>query len=206
MSADVFRMNRFTLRFVDAAVEAAYAAEHARKSVRPVRIAVAAVVAIFSLTYLLVFSGIIPAGRVTGRTGAALIVFSAILYALSRQPLFLRRQQPILLALFCLLSATFIVTSSGRSTEFLDSWRFSLMVFFSFSIYSLTKLRFPLATMAGWLSVAAYLSYMGGLNLLDGPTLWRHGVTLGIANLFGMLICYQMDGAAKICFLGPDVS
>jgi len=38
MSNDAFRMNRFTLRFADAAVEAAYSAEHARKSVRPIRI------------------------------------------------------------------------------------------------------------------------------------------------------------------------
>jgi hypothetical protein len=38
MSNDAFRMNRFTLRFADAAVEAAYSAEHARKSVRAIRI------------------------------------------------------------------------------------------------------------------------------------------------------------------------
>ena len=41
MNADAFRMNRFTLRFAGADVEAAYAQEQARKAVRPVRIALA---------------------------------------------------------------------------------------------------------------------------------------------------------------------
>ena len=197
MNDDVFRMNRFTLRFVDAAVEAAYAAEHARKSVRQIRISIVALVAIMALTYLLAIFGIIPAGKITGRSGAAVIVFSAILYALSRRPLFLDRQQPILLALFCLLSAMLIVGSSHRSAEFLVLWRFPMMLFLMFSIYSLARLRFPLATMAGSFHVAAYVGYIGSFSLLDGPTLGGHGIALGLANLWGMLICYQMDGAER---------
>ena len=202
MSDDAFRMNRFTLRFADAAVEAAYAEEHARKSVRPIRIVLAAIIVMVVLLSLLIIIlvpfGIMPRpGRNMERGAVVMILLCAIVYALSRQPLFLRRQQAILFAVFCLLSAMFIVGVSRMPAEYLLTRGFLTMLIHMFTIYSLAKLRFPQATMAGWLGAAAYLGYMAGLNLLDGPTLARDGVTLGLANLWGMLICYQMDGAAR---------
>jgi guanylate cyclase len=65
------------------------------------------------------------------------------------------------------------------------------------TIYSLARLRFPQAALAGWLGTAAYVGYLAGSNLLEGPALARHGITLALANLWGMLICYQMEVAAR---------
>jgi hypothetical protein len=124
MNGNALRMNRFTLRFADAAVEGAYAEEHARKSVRPIRILLAAIVGISVLIYLLVAIlaplGIVahPGGNLERRL-AVLILLCAILYALSRQPLFLRRQQTILFAVFCVFSAMVIVTTGRMPADFL---------------------------------------------------------------------------------------
>ncbi|MCX7166386.1 MAG: hypothetical protein NTV11_08935 [Rhodocyclales bacterium] len=46
MNADTARMNRFTLRFADAELEQAFAEEQARKSLRPIRIALVCAAAI----------------------------------------------------------------------------------------------------------------------------------------------------------------
>ena len=201
MSDDAFRMNRFTLRFADAALEAAYSEEHARKSVRPFRIVLAASAVLMALIYLLVFSGIIMryVGSMEEPTAAMIVLCAllALLYALSRQPLFLRWQQTILFAVICLLSAMAIVGSSRLPAEVLLTRGFLGMLVHMFLIYSLAKLRFPQATMAGWLGVAAYLGYMAGSHFLYGPDVGRHAAWLGLANLWGMLICYQMDGAAR---------
>jgi len=202
MNDGAFRMNRLTLRFADAAEEAAYAEEHARKSVRPIRIVLAAIVVLMVLVYLM-FISLVPLGIIArpgenmARALVVVILFCAILYALSRQPMFLRRQQTILFAVMCLFSAIVIMVTSPMPAEYLLTRGWLLMLLHMFSIYSLAKLRFPQATMAGWLGAAAYLGYMAGPNLLDGPALARHGVTLGLANLWGMLICYQMDGSSR---------
>ena len=195
-------MNRLTLRFADAAMEAAYAEEHARKSVRPIRILLGAIMVMAVLTYLLIVtfapSGIVasPGGGVQ-RPLAFVILVCAVFYALSRQPLFLRRQQTVLFALFCLFSAMVVVASSRMPAEFLVTRGWLNMLLQLFTIYSLAKLRFPQATIAGWLGAAAYVGYMAGSDFLDGSALARHGITLGLVNLWGMLICYQMDVAAR---------
>ena len=198
MNDDALRMDRLTLRFAGAAVEAAYAEEHARTSVRPIRIVLAAIVVLAVLWYLLVSSGIVvrPGGGLEGPM-AVMIVLCAIVYVLSRRPLFLRWQQTILFAVFCLFSAIVIELSSRMPAEFLLTRGYVFMLLQLFTIYSLAKLRFPQATMAGWLGAAAYLGYMAGSNLLDGLAVARHAVPLGMGNLIGMLICYQMDDAAR---------
>ena len=53
MNPDAFRMNRFTLRFADPAMEAVFADEQARKAVRPVRIALACLGALGVCWYVL---------------------------------------------------------------------------------------------------------------------------------------------------------
>ena len=150
------------------------------------------------LIYLLITTGMMvrPGGSLENPI-AVVIVFCAIVYALSRQPLFLRWQQTILFAVFCLFSAIVIVLSSRMPADVLLTRGYVFMLLHMFTIYTLAKLRLPQATLAGWLGAAAYLGTMAGSDLLDGPALARHAVPLGVANVWGMLICYQMDDAAR---------
>ena len=199
-SDDAFRMSRFTLRFTDAAMEAVYAEEHARKSVRPFRVVLGACVAVAALVYVLVVF-LAPAGITKGPGGSrerplvVIVLVSAILYVLSRQPLFLRRQQTILLGIFCLFSSGVISLTSRMPADFLVTRGWLHMLLQTFTIYSIARLRFPQATIAGWLSAAAY--GVMAAQFLDGPSLERHAITLGLANIWGMLICYQLDGSAR---------
>jgi class 3 adenylate cyclase len=200
--ANPYRMSRLTLRFADAAVEAAYADEHARKSVRPFRILLAANVVVTALVYVLVVfvthAGIAarPGGSVE-RPLVMIVGTSALLYALSRQPLFLRRQQTILFVVFCLFSSGIISLASRMPADFLVTRGWLHMLLQTFTIYSIGRLRFPQATIAAWISAAGYLGAMAGTHLLDGSALGRHAVTLGLVNVWGMLICYQLDGSAR---------
>jgi hypothetical protein len=103
-------MNRFTLRFAGADMEAAFADEQARKAVRPVRIALVVLGALNAGQYVLtihVFKTIvvgIGALNTLLTTIAALLLY-ATFYVLTYRPVFLRRQQPIMFLLACLISA-----------------------------------------------------------------------------------------------------
>ncbi|MCX7166385.1 MAG: adenylate/guanylate cyclase domain-containing protein [Rhodocyclales bacterium] len=70
-----------------------------------------------------------------------------------------------------------------------------------FSIYGVFRLRFPAAVAAGWISMAMYLVLLSALGLLSGINMYRHAGALLTANLWGMLICYQMDLALRRAFL-----
>jgi class 3 adenylate cyclase len=195
-------MSRYTLRFRDPAVEAAYAEEHARKSLRQIRIMLASILAIGLLFYLLIIS-LAPLGIMTPRgeniwgRAASLILVCAILYALSHQPMFLRRQQTILFTAFCLFSVGLINLTSRMPADALVSRGQQLLLVQTLLIYSLAKLRLPQATLAAWVSAAGYLGYMASASLLDGLAVARHGIALGFVNLLGMVICYQLDDAAR---------
>lgn len=202
MSDDGFRMHRFTLRFADAAAEATYAEEHARKSVRTFRILIAAVIGGMVLVYLMVHllpTGILvrPGATATGRSLVIGILVNAGIYALSYHRVFLRRQQAILLTVFCLFSVWIISVTSRMPADFLATRGWILMLLHTFTVYTIAKLRFPQATVAVWLGAAGYVGYMAGAHLLDGHVLARHAITLALANFWSMLICYQLDVSAR---------
>jgi class 3 adenylate cyclase len=202
MHDDAFRMDPLTLRFADRAAEAAYAAEHARKALRPVRILIAAIAAFVVLQYV-VMSTLAPRGVITDASGsfavrAILVVAScAVLYAITWLPTFLDRQQAVILCSFAALGAMAIVGTARMPEEFLVTRGFLNMMGFLLTVFSLTRLRFPQAAALAWLSTVAYVAYLAKLDVLEPAALVRHGVTLSLTNIWGMLICYQMDVASR---------
>ena len=181
MSANPFRMNRFTLCFADAAVETAYAEEHARTSLRQIRIMMAAVLIMTILRHLLETSlgssGIVTQrGESTWIRPVGLALAGALIYAWSYWPQFRRRQQAILIGMVCLYAFSIIRLRSLMSPDLLVARGYVEMLIVLFTIYTLSKLQFPPAALAGWLTAGAYLGYLGGTHLLDSHALARHGV------------------------------
>ncbi len=202
MNDETLRMNRFTLRFARAGVEAAFAEEQARKAVRPVRIALACLGALFVGNYVLtihVFKSIVVGIGALNMLYATIwvLVTNALVYALTYRPVFLRRQQLIMFLVACLGSVAITLVTARLPLEVLESRGFTFMLVYVFFIYSVFRLRFPHAVLAGWLGTAFLVGYIFGLNLLGPTAAGRTAFVLGIANCGGMLICYQMDVAAR---------
>ncbi len=202
LNDEALRMNRFTLRFAGAEVEAAFVEEQARKAVRPVRIALACLgalsVCIFILT-ILVFKGIVVGigARYTLLYTIAALVIYAVVYALTYRPVFLKRQQLIMFLLACLISVAITQANARLPLEIMESRGFTLPLMYTFFIYSVFRLRFPQAVLAGWLGAAFFIGYIFGMDLMGHTAAGRTAFVLGMANCGGMLICYQMDVSAR---------
>ena len=194
------RMNRLTLRFADAELEKAFAEEQARKSLRPIRIALVCAAAI---TLFLVWPAtfwISPSTRewMSGIVAMTLATVG-LCYALTHRQIFLYRHQRLMLAMACVMSLGMVRAVSLSPT--FEASGFFLMTIHLFSIYGVFRLRFPAAVAGGWISMVMYLALLSALGLLPGISIYRHAGALLTANLWGMLICYQMDLALRRAFL-----
>lgn len=200
MKPDTARMNRLTLRFADAELETAFAEEQARKSLRPIRIALvcAAALLLFLLWPAIVWAS--PSTREWMPGIVALVLVTVgFCYALTHTKSFLYRHQWMMLAMACVMSLG-LVRAVSLSPTF-EASGFFMVTIHLFSIYGLFRLRFPAAVAAGWTSMAMYLVLLSTLGLLSGINMYRHAGALLFANLWGMLICYQMDLALRRAFL-----
>lgn len=199
---DPFRMNRLTLRFADADAEAVFVDEQARKAVRPVRIALACLAALSVSYYVLtihVFQSIMVGIGSTAllRTMIGSLVVYCVAYALTFHRGFLKRQQVIMFILACLVSVGITRAAARLPLEVLESRGFTMIVTYTFFIYSVFRLRFPQATLAGWLGAVLFVGYLYGMDLMSPTATGRSALLLGIANFGGMLLCYQMDVSAR---------
>lgn len=201
MNADTARMNRLTLRFTDTGLEKAFAEEQARKSLRPIRIALVCAGTLFVVSSPVVIQ-IAPYIRDhLPRIVALVLATLGLCYALTHTQVFLRRHQWLMLALACLMSVGIISLAREYSQQMREASGFFFMVIHLFSIYGLFRLRFPAAVAGGWISMAMYLVLLSALGLLPESAVFRHASALLTANLWGMLICYQMDLAIRRAFL-----
>ena len=196
---DAFRMNAFSLRFADARVEASFAEEQARKSLRPVRVAL---VTMILLTVILALAfrylpHLLPAGSLAQWIVLGGAGICAAFLALSHSQLFLRRQQAVMLVVACLASAGLALGSTQVSLDLVVSRGYLLIVIHTLTIYSVFRLRFPAAAAAGWLSLGIWVGGLAATDVLTGVDIFRHAVVLVIANVWGMVICYQIDVAAR---------
>ena len=105
MADDALRMNRLSLRFADARVEASFAEEHAQKSLRPIRIAfiTGAVFLAFALT-VSIYSSHIMSGAFNKWLMVIGIGACVAFHVASAMPSFLRWQQQATLVAVCIFS------------------------------------------------------------------------------------------------------
>ncbi len=206
MNAEALRMNRLTLRFTDAQAEAAFAHEQALKAVRPVRITMVFLAALMAAYYLLtvhVFKSIVVGigeASLLRAVIAGVVVYGAV-YALTYRPAFLAHQQAVMFVLAGLISVGIMRGSSRLPTDVMESRGFTIMMIYIFFIYSVLRLRFVQATLAGWLGAALFTGALFAFGALSETAAGRTAFLLGMANCGGMLICHQMEVAARKEFI-----
>ena len=151
MHGDAFRMNRFTLRFAGADVEAAYAEEQARKAHGPFRVAIVSAIAFM----LLLWAGIhwiVPqisgAQTYVAKWMLLALCVIALCFPLSYGRFFLRHQQFITLSVACLFSLVSAYHASLLPQLMFVASGFVLFVLYTSICYSILRLRFPAATFA----------------------------------------------------------
>ncbi len=202
MKTDAARMNRLTLRFTDAKLEASFAEEQARKSLRPIRIALVSAGALFLLVLwpvaIWVDSSMLEQ---MPRIIALALTTLGLCYALTHTQVFLLRHQWIMFAMACLMSVGLISVVPLYPPKELEGSGYVLLTIHLFSIYGVFRLRFPAAVAGGWIAMVMYLVFLRVLGVLPESAFSRHAGALLMANLWGMLICYQMDLALRRAFL-----
>jgi adenylate cyclase len=195
-------MHPLTLRFRDAAAEAFFASEQARKSLAPVRIGLAVLCALNLGFYLLtthLFPGVIlgfGAGDslhyVVGATFACAVVF-----ALTYTPLFIQGHQLAMGLLACVLWIVVVRSCAQLPPAVLEARGYTMPLIFTFVVYSVFRMRMVAASSCGWLGALLVVGTMAALGWESPTAAVRTALLLAAANVVGMLVCWQVDDAAR---------
>jgi len=199
MTADTARMHRLTLRFADAQLEKDFAEEQARKALKPFRAAMICVAVVMFIIWLLMDKLLPQIPDAKARLSMPMLVMLAILaygYARSYMRSFLRMHQLSVLAGAWALAAALVGICSLMPRASLDAVGMMVIVH-TLNVYSIVRLRFPVACYCGWGTAAIYLGYLSYTGALEGTELARHASMLLLANLFGMIAAFQMDQSAR---------
>jgi signal transduction histidine kinase len=196
MSEEATRMHPLSLRFVDAGLEASFAEEQARKAVRPGRMTCLCAAAVMSLLWVLVLVfDPLREGRTRATAMLAVfLAFTALFYAFTYTRGFLRHHQIATAPWMYLFGVGMILAFPVEPpSRFMMPSLLVLLVIHIFNTYTNLRLRFPIATVAGWLTAAAYLAYLAThVPWREEHLLWVAFFLTG-ANVFGMLSSYQME-------------
>jgi signal transduction histidine kinase len=185
-------MHPISLRFTDPALEAAFVEDQALKAIRQNRLALmcgaGVAVAFWGVAHVLVRDIPGAQGWFAARMGPLLGLFP-LAYAHMFTRSFARHHQRFIVAWTCLFVAAIILIAPLRPDPFLQPF----MLCAIFNAYTATRLRFPAATLAGWLTTALYLAIRGGTGAVPIDVLGLTASVLAIANVFGMFTAYQLD-------------
>jgi signal transduction histidine kinase len=196
MRDDATLMNRFSLRFADAGLEASFAEEQARKAQRPARMTALWGGGIVLVLWALAGVTMPQIPHAQARIAVPMIVLLGSLalgYALFSRPRFLRFHQLITMTGICVGAAVIVGLASLTPRATFLAVGYLLVIIHTFNTYALVRLRFPAAVACAWLSALIYLGYLGATGALTGGAFWTHAIALGMANAWGMLVCYQLD-------------
>jgi adenylate cyclase len=195
-------LDPWTLRFCDTALETGYRSSEDPKSVRIMRVGIVAAVALFALSSVIV--AFAPAA-LRGSLGPAEVTVAFLAVAAGGAALFastytapFRKHPQLSLAALCAAAA--IGMASGLRflpAEFVANRGFMFLLFHTFTIYSLLRLRLVPAVVAGWGALALYIIAVRSWHVMDDLALARQVFWLVSGNLWGTMICYQVDRALR---------
>jgi signal transduction histidine kinase len=190
-------MHPVTMRFRDTDLEAAFVAAQALRSRRPLRIALLCSVVVMLAFWALVQVFEVPLPEARAKTTWRLVAFLsviALLYALTTTRGFSRYHQIATAAAMTLFAAVVTYTEPvARPQHFLMPALLVVLVIHIFNGYSNLRLRFPVATVIGWLAAAMYLGHLAASGRYAGEYLTWVAFMLVAANAFGMVSSYQME-------------
>ena len=204
MNTDPARMNPFTLHFADAALEQSFREERARKMVKPFRVTMLGGFVVM-LSFWLLLPRLFPAfpdARLRSAVPMLIFLSFTLWFALrSSFPSFVRRQQSIVLGGMLGASVMCVAISSALPLALLPRLGLGILLMHTLNIYSIVRLRFPLACAGGWTTALIWVGYFGRTGSLVGTDLAISSVTLVFANVFGMIAGYQFDQGVRREFL-----
>ncbi len=209
MGDDALRMNRFSLRFADPGLEAAFTSDQVRKVLRPVRVVGLVVIAVVFCFWVLLnhTTSQVPQARALFFVPTfAILAILALAYALTYTKAFLKGYGTGAVIIVCAISAVYAwIAAIAPPETVVLAGLLILMVIHTLNGYSLLRLRFPAAVAGGWLGAAVFLGYLGYAHVLTGDGLLRSSVALILANVFGMLVAYQLDLFARREFVAMQL-
>jgi class 3 adenylate cyclase len=189
-----------TLHFRDAAMEARFREAEGARSLRILRFAMlAGIVLVVAMGVAIdLFTsrelrGIESMTMFTLPAAALLLVGLAGTFAAPVQ----RHAQAAVVVLSVLFAAAVVWGLRRLPIEFVTHRGFMLLLLHLFTVHSLLRLRFLPAALAGALSIVVYGGLLAPSGILRTPDLARHVFWLCAANVWGMLICYQLDSSAR---------
>lgn len=203
MTANAFRMNRFTLRFSDADLERKFSDDIARKALKPFRMGVLSAIGVVLLIWLLLANLLpeVPDARTTLYWPMmGLLAIMSIGFLRSFLPNFAVRYQFFILLGAMTGAADLIWMLSHLTRASLGAITIMLVVH-TFNVYTILRLRFTWACCAGWGMTAMFLAYLGYSDAWVGIDLAGEASLLFITNLFGMIAAHQIEVSARREFL-----
>ena len=200
MTRESPRLHPVTLHFRDAAMESRFREAEGVRSLRILRFAMlAGIVLVVAMGVAIdLFTsrelrGIESMTTVTLAAAAILLAGLAGTFAAPVQ----RHAQWAVVVISVLFAAAVVWGLRRLPLEFVTHRGFMLLLLHLFTVHSLLRLRFLPAALAGALSVLVYVGLTAASGILKPPDLARHVFWLGAANVWGMLICYQLDLGAR---------
>lgn len=193
-------LHRLTLQFRDPALEARFRAAEGSRSLRTMRYAtLASMVLLLVLGTLLdeFTSSALRGGVVMKQAAFSGSVLLLAILGVSYTTLAQRHPQWSVVLISVLTGTGIGLGSNELPPEFVTHRGFMFLVLHLIIVYTLVRLRFGPAVVAGTLSVAGYLVMLTASGVASDETLARHFFWLFLANGWSMAICYQLDMAAR---------
>jgi hypothetical protein len=192
-------------RFSDAAVEAAFRADYAERSLRPLRVGLAVGLAIYA-AFGALDAYLIPEALAIALTLRFALVcpMAAGLLAWSLSPTFLRHMQAAGAVLGVVAGAGIVVMIAEATGPGRELYYAGLLLVLAFT-YTFLRLRFVAAVTASWIITGAYLATL----ILDPAPAGAAAVSnvaflLGF-DVIGMSACYTLERSARQEYLQRQV-
>jgi class 3 adenylate cyclase len=190
-----------TLRFADPSLEQAFVDEQSHKLIKPFRAAMALSAGISLLIWVSLGYVLSEFPNVQSQFAGpifAVVAVVALGFAWSYLPSFLKHQQSINLAGVWMVGAI-LVGMFGllpNASNVAQALLF-LVACHILNAYTIIRLRFPLASIGGWGTAFIFLIWMLDKQAPLDVDFFRSLSILAIANLFGMITCYQHEQSMR---------
>ncbi|MBC5763349.1 adenylate cyclase [Ramlibacter albus] len=201
MGTDV-SLDRFTLRFKDAALERSFREAEDDKSVRTMRFGtlVGALLFVFACLSLAVIPE--PLRHLLNWadvwvSGVVVTVACVLVYGVTFTRPFQAHPQVALAALCASASGWLASGLRHLEPDFVANRGFMFLVLHTFTIYSLLRMRLLPALAAGWGSLVLYVAAMKYWHVIGDMYLVRQVFWLAACNVWGSVICYQVERSLR---------
>ncbi len=201
MSDNPIGIRPLSLGFADSVLESAFRVEQARKMIKPTRTACVAGSALVLLGGALIAKFVPEAREQLAISMSIVLAILVAMYSATYARHFARTAQIVALAGTYGMALAYIAVCAQLSLSSLPAVGILLFTIYTFNVYSIVPMRFPLGCIAGWGTSAVYLGYLSSIGALQGTQLAGQGAVLVMVNLCGMIASYFHERATRGEFL-----